>query len=132
MTSIAKDGCVDFWFFRRDVQDVRIVGDFATASAVPGGASSGANPGASTGTSAGSAVGDGLAMTAGPDGWWRATVALAAGEYRFRYVADGVWYADYASNGIEVTKLGPNSILVVPAGAGAEPALRRDAVKLVA
>src|SRR4051812_41449069 len=132
MTSIAKDGCVDFWFFRRDVQDVRIVGDFATASAVPGGASSGANPGASTGTSAGSAVGDGLAMTAGPDGWWRATVALAAGEYRFRYVADGVWYADYASNGIETSKLGLNSILVVPRRAARSDAAPQGVDRMVA
>jgi hypothetical protein len=106
MTSIAKDGCVEFWFFRRDVRDVRIVGDFAT-----GGATAPAVPGDA---SVGNSTVDGLAMTAGPDGWWRATVALAAGEYRFRYVADGVWYADYASNGIEVTKLGPSSILVVP------------------
>jgi 1,4-alpha-glucan branching enzyme len=109
MTSIAKDGCVEFWFFRRDVRDVRIVGDFATGGATPS-----AVPG---GASVGNTTVDGLAMTAGPDGWWRATVALAAGEYRFRYVADGVWYADYASNGIEVTKLGPSSILVVPESA---------------
>ena len=120
MTSIAKDGCVEFWFFRRDVREVRIVGTFDPAPAAPGGAGVGDVPG------------DGLAMTAGPDGWWRATVALAAGEYRFRYVADGVWYADYASNGIEVTKLGPTSILVVPAGVGQAPAERPDAARMVA
>jgi 1,4-alpha-glucan branching enzyme len=90
MTSIGKDGCVEFRFFRRGVNDVRIVGDFGTS-------------------------GDGgVSMTGEPGGWWRAKVALAAGEYRFRYVADGVWYADYASNGIEVSKLGPSSVLVVP------------------
>ena len=63
-----------------------------------------------------------VAMSGGSDGWWRATLALAAGEYRFRYVADGVWYADYASNGIETSKLGLNSILVVPDWAGHPPA----------
>jgi hypothetical protein len=37
MTTIGKDGRVEFWFFLPDVRDVRIVGDFA-ASAGPGGA----------------------------------------------------------------------------------------------
>ena len=95
MTTIGQDGCVEFWFFRRDARDVRIVGDFDP----PGDG--------------------GLAMAGGPDGWWRAKVALAAGEYRFRYVADGVWYTDYASNGIEISKLGVNSVLVVPKGRAA-------------
>jgi hypothetical protein len=90
MTSINEDGLVEFWFFRREVGGVRVVGDFDPS-------------------------GDGgIAMTGGPDGWWRAKVALGAGEYRFRYVADGTWYADYASNGVEVTRLGVQSILVVP------------------
>ena len=89
MTSIGEDGRVEFWFFRRDVSDVRVVGDFAQADGV-------------------------FSMTGGPDGWWRATVALAAGEYRFRYVADGAPFPDYASHGIEVSKAGVNSVLVVP------------------
>jgi hypothetical protein len=90
MTSVTEEGIVEFWFFRREVGDVRIVGDFDT----PGGG--------------------GIAMTGSPDGWWRAKVALGAGEYRFRYVADGTWYTDYASNGVEVTGLGVHSVLVVP------------------
>lgn len=89
MTSVG-DGVVEFRFFRRDVSGVRIVGDFGTP------------------------FDGGVAMTGGGDGWWRATVALGAGEYRFRYVADGTPFADYASNGIEVSKGGINSILVVP------------------
>ncbi len=93
MTSVGE-GIVEFWFFRRDVNNVRIVGDFS---------------GFSDG---------GVAMTGGADGWWRATVALGAGEYRFRYVADGTPFADYASNGIEVSKTGINSILVVPESSG--------------
>ena len=90
MTSIGEDGRVEFWFFRRDVSDVRVVGDFA---APPDG---------------------GFSMQGSPDGWWRATVALAAGDYRFRYVADGEPFPDYASNGIEVTKAGVTSVLTVP------------------
>ena len=90
MTSVTNEGRVEFWFFRRDVNDVRVVGDFGMS-------------------------GDGgIAMTGSPDGWWRAEVALDAGDYRFRYVADGVWFTDYASNGIEVSKAGTNSLLVVP------------------
>ena len=90
MTTMTKQGLVEFSFFRRDVSDVRVVGDFGTSGA------------------------GAFAMTGSPDGWWRAKVTLGAGEYRFRYVADGVWFTDYASNGIEVSKAGMNSLLVVP------------------
>ena len=104
MTSIDKEGFVEFRFFRRNVGGVRIVGDFDQAW-------------------------DGaLDMTPGPDGWWAAKVAVRPGEYRFRYVADGDWYTDYASNGIEVTKSGVNSVLVVPE----RPATPRAAAKMVA
>ena len=89
MTSVGDD-VVEFWFFRRDVSGVRIVGDF------------------------GASLDGGVRMTSGGDGWWRAAVPLEAGEYRFQYVADGALFADYASNGIEVSKAGVNSILVVP------------------
>ena len=106
MTSVTNEGLVEFWFYRRDVSDVRVVGDFG-------------------------ASGDGnFQMTGGPDGWWRATVALGAGEYRFRYVADGVWFTDYASNGIEVSKVGVDSLIVVPERQS--PAAQAAAVKRVA
>ena len=107
MTTIAQDGCVEFWFFRRDVADVRVVGDFDPSGHAD------------------------VPMAGGPDGWWRAKVALAAGEYRFRYVADGVWYTDYASNGIEVSKAGVNSVLVVPQAKG-RASSGDDAARMVA
>ena len=106
MTSVSNEGRVEFWFFRRDVNDVRVVGDF------------------------GAPVEGGIAMTGSPDGWWRAEVALGAGDYRFRYVADGVWYTDYASNGIEVSKGGTLSLLVVPERKAR--AARTSAAKMVA
>jgi hypothetical protein len=106
MTSVTNEGRVEFWFFRRDVNDVRVVGDFG-------------------------ASGDGgIAMTGSPDGWWRAEAALDAGDYRFRYVADGVWFTDYASNGIEMSKSGTNSLLVVPQRK--DRAARAAAAKMVA
>ena len=90
MTSVDRDGTVEFWFYRKGARQVRVVGDFADWR------------------------GGGLAMADGGDGWWRLSTRLGSGEYRFRYVADGQWYTDYASNGIEVDKLGVNSVLVVP------------------
>lgn len=106
MTSVTKEGRVEFWFFRREVSDVRVVGDFA-------------------------ASGDGgFPMTDGRHGWWRVKIELDPGEYRFRYVADGVWYTDYASNGVEVSNTGINSLLVVPEREGHAAAAR--AAKLVA
>ena len=90
MTSVSNNGTVEFWFYRRDVRQVRIVGDFADWR------------------------GGSLDMSGDGDGWWRLSAKIASGEYRFRYVADGQWYADYASNGIEMGELGVTSVLVVP------------------
>jgi hypothetical protein len=98
MTSVAEDGTVEFWFYRRGVRNVRVVGDFAEGE----------------GKAQGESDGRMLEMAPDGDGWWRLSTTLDAGEYRFRYVADGQWYADYASNGIEVGKLGINSVLIVP------------------
>ena len=90
MTSVGEDGTVEVCFYRRGVGRVRVVGDFA-------------------GWSRGS-----FEMSSDGDGWWRLSTALESGEYRFRYLADGEWYTDYASNGIEMGELGVNSVLVVP------------------
>ena len=90
MTSVGRDGTVDFWFYRKGARQVQVVGDFANWR------------------------GGELTMCDRGDGWWRLSTRLDSGEYRFRYVADGEWYTDYASNGIEVDKMGVNSVLVVP------------------
>jgi 1,4-alpha-glucan branching enzyme len=93
MTILGDDGRVEFRFFRPGVREVRIVGDF--------------NGGSTT-----------LAMeldgeSDGP-GWWSARATFSGGEYRFRYVADGTWYTDFASNGVEAAKHGYDSILIIP------------------
>src|SRR5687768_14797592 len=89
MTNLGKNGSVEFRFFRPGASDVRVTGTFNGWSKA-------------------------LAMHPGGNGWWVLKMDLEPGEYQFRYVADGVWYTDFASNGIEVTKFGWNSVLVVP------------------
>ncbi len=56
-----------------------------------------------------------LAMSQTDDGTWRARMRLPNGEFKFRYCADGVWYADYAAFGVEPGMFGLDSIVrVVP------------------
>src|SRR5687768_16577141 len=106
MTSVGKDGTVEFAFYRRGVRGVRVVGDFASRR------------------------GGDLEMADDGDGWWRLSAVLGAGEYRFRYAADGEWFAEYASNGIEVGETGVSSVLVVPERRPVAPEL--GAAKMVA
>jgi 1,4-alpha-glucan branching enzyme len=93
MTSMGRNGSVEFRFFRPDATAVALAADFNDWTQLP--------------------------MRRGAHGWWTLELELEPGEYRFRYVADGEWYTDFASNGVEVGKLGWNSILVVPATGGA-------------
>ena len=46
-------------------------------------------------------------------GWWVAEMQLEPGEYRFRYLADGRWFTDFASHGVELKRHGWESVLVV-------------------
>jgi 1,4-alpha-glucan branching enzyme len=89
MTIQGDDGRVEFRFYRPGVRDVRVVGDFSGGSTT-------------------------LPMSCDEPGWWSAKATFSGGEYRFRYVADGMWYTDFASNGVELAKHGFDSILVIP------------------
>src|SRR4051794_25904150 len=91
MTSYNNNGCIEFAFYRPDVKSVRVMGDFNDWA------------------------GTGLMLEPQGKGWWGAAVCFDPGKYRFRYLADGVWYTDFASNGVELTKYGYNSVLLVPA-----------------
>src|SRR5688500_2161287 len=93
MTRLRDDGTVEFRFFRPDVQSVSVSGDFGVAAA---------------------GMDMNLDMQRQGDGWWALEAKLPAGEYRFNYLADGRWYADYASHGVEQHKEGWLSVLVVP------------------
>jgi 1,4-alpha-glucan branching enzyme len=90
MTELGKDGVVRFSFYRPGVMQVAIATDVNDWQPQH-------------------------AMHATGDGWWAAAMPLPGGEYRFRYLADGEWYTDFASNGVERARLGGwNSILIVP------------------
>jgi 1,4-alpha-glucan branching enzyme len=89
MTSIREDGTIEFRFFRPGASDVNVAGDFNDWAR------------------------QGIEMVPECDGWWTGLARLAPGEYRFRYRADGQWFTDFAAHGIEPSKFGWNSVLVV-------------------
>ncbi len=83
------DDCVEFSFYRPGARAVHIAGDFNDWR---------------TGE---------LAMTDVGGGNWTARMRLPAGEFRFRYCADGEWFADYAAFGVEPGRFGLDSVLRV-------------------
>ena len=89
MVSIREDGRVEFKFYRPGASEVRIAGDFDRWAG-------------------------NLEMRSAGKGWWIFDAELPAGEYRFRYRADGAWYTDYAAFGVELSRQGWNSVLIVP------------------
>jgi hypothetical protein len=89
MTSITTDGHIEFRFYRPGATAVSVSGDFNGWS------------------------NNALTMEELGDGWWQAVAPLKKGEYRFRYFVDGEWFTDYAANGVEQTRFGWNSVLVV-------------------
>ena len=56
------------------------------------------------------------------EGNWEARLHLPPGEFRFRYCADGEWFADYAACGLELGRFGMDSVVIVPARSPQEPA----------
>jgi 1,4-alpha-glucan branching enzyme len=80
---------VQFRFFRPGAQSVHLAGDF-----------NGWQDHA-------------LQMIPTANGYWVAVLRLEPGSYRFRYLADGRWYADYAAFGIEYGPYGPDSVIRV-------------------
>jgi len=54
-----------------------------------------------------------LPMVRRTDGYWVARMRLPAGEFKFRYCADGEWFADYAAFGVEPGRFGLDSIVRV-------------------
>jgi len=54
-----------------------------------------------------------LPMVPSGGGYWTARVRLPAGEFRFRYCADGNWFTDYAAFGVEPGQFGLDSVVRV-------------------
>jgi len=88
MVAVSGD-LAEFRFFRPQAERVFLVGDF-----------NGWRP-------------NDLAMTRQPGGYWRATVRLRPGQFRFRYCADGQWYTDYAASGLDVGPYGHDSLVCI-------------------
>ncbi len=90
MTSISKDGVVEFRFYRKDAQRVGVVGDFMHSKD------------------------DAIAMRSESNGWWLLRLVLPPGEHRFHYLADGIRFTDFASHGVEFAHNQWRSVLYVP------------------
>lgn len=90
MTAVQRDGKVEFRFFRPQASQVNVAGDFNDWEQ------------------------NDLTMKPDGEGWWVAVTKLPPGEYRFRYVADGRWFTDFAAYGVEASPMGWNGVLIVP------------------
>ncbi len=55
-----------------------------------------------------------LLMVRSGEGYWIARMRLPAGEFKFRYCADGEWFTDFAAFGVEPGRFGLDSIVRVP------------------
>jgi len=82
-----RDNFAEFRFFRPGATSVYLAGDFNGWRA------------------------NQLRMTPAGDGYWVAGLRLARGTYRFGYLADGQWYADYAAFGVEAGPFGLDGVL---------------------
>jgi len=82
---------VSFSFYRPNAQAVHLAGDFNNWHE------------------------NSLPMRPARGGYWTAKMHLPAGEFRFRYLADGEWFTDYAAFGVEPGAFGLDSVLRVPA-----------------
>jgi 1,4-alpha-glucan branching enzyme len=81
---------VEFRFFRPQAREVHLAGDFNKWR-----------------------EGE-LPMTPLDNGYWLARMRLPAGEFRFRYCADGEWFTDFAAFGVEPGRFGLDSVVRVP------------------
>ena len=90
MVTLSEDGYTHFRFFRPNVANVFVAGDFNQWRA------------------------DQLKMVSCGNGYWECKLRLPAGDHKFRYVADGLWYTDFAAFGVEPERFGLVSVVCVP------------------
>ncbi len=84
-----RDNWVEFSFFRAAAKTVFVAGEFNEWRH------------------------DELCMTNDGRGNWQVRLQLPAGEFKFRYCADGQWFTDYAAFGLEPGRFGMDSIVRV-------------------
>jgi 1,4-alpha-glucan branching enzyme len=84
-----KRNRVEFRFFRPQAKQVYLAGDFNRWR-----------------------ISD-LPMRRQRGGYWSILLALPEGEFKFRYLADGQWFTDYAAFGLEEGPLGVDSVVRV-------------------
>ena len=95
---IRMDGdWVEFSFFRPEAESVYLAGDFNEWQEHE------------------------LPMVRSDEGYWHARMRLPAGEFKFRYCADGQWYTDFAAFGVSPGRFGLDSVLLIPAKRVDEP-----------
>jgi 1,4-alpha-glucan branching enzyme len=82
-----KNRTAEFTFYRPNAKRVFLVGDF-----------NGWKP-------------NDLPLMRGENGYWRGVVKLPPGTFRFRYLADGQWFVDYAAFGLLQGPFGPDSVV---------------------
>ena len=85
-----RDDLAEFAFYRPQAQQVYLVGDFNGWRF------------------------DQLPMVPNGQGYWMVKLRLPPGEFKFRYFADGQWFADYAAFGVEPGPFGMDSLVRVP------------------
>ena len=90
MVTICDDGYAKFHFYRPKASQVYLAGDFNEWRT------------------------DQLRMVPVGDGYWTLKVRLPEGDYKFRYLADGFWYTDFAAFGVEPGRFGMDSLLRMP------------------
>lgn len=95
MVTLKTDGSIEFAFFRPTAHQVSLVGEFNGWESKR------------------------QSMSLDKDGWWRATLTIAPGEYKFKYLVNGgLWEADFAAYGVEFSKEhGWTSKLYIPSQA---------------
>lgn len=98
MVTIRPDGYAEFKFFRPEAKHVFLTGDFNDWRTSQ------------------------LRMVRQDDGYWVLRMVLPTGDYKFRYVSDGVWFTDYAAFGIEPGRFGLDSVVHMTAQVAAAAA----------
>jgi hypothetical protein len=63
-------------------------------------------------------------------GEWVIRMSLQAGEYKFRYFADGQWFADYAAFGVEYGPFGFDSLVRIAPPKPARPAKQAKTLRI--